>query len=194
MASSAEVKCVVVGDGAVGKTSMLISYTEGKFPTEYVPTVFENYEKSVEYDGKQVSFSLWDTAGQEGYQRIRTLSYKNADVFLVCYSCDSPGSLDNLKTRWSKELKQHRCQAPIIVVGTKTDLRDSCDSPVENSKGEAMAEEIGAVAYMECSAKTTDGLQDIFEKALEIGWTAKNTSSSGGGSKKGFFSRFSKKK
>merc|ERR1712130_818520 len=102
-----EVKCVVVGDGAVGKTCMLISYTEGKFPREYVPTVFDNYEATIIVEGKEIKFSLWDTAGQEGYARIRTLSYPKTDIFLLCFSVVNHPSFINVKDRWYVEIKHH---------------------------------------------------------------------------------------
>eukprot|EP00008_Paramoeba_atlantica_P011620 CAMPEP_0201482666 /NCGR_PEP_ID=MMETSP0151_2-20130828/6926_1 /ASSEMBLY_ACC=CAM_ASM_000257 /TAXON_ID=200890 /ORGANISM="Paramoeba atlantica, Strain 621/1 / CCAP 1560/9" /LENGTH=190 /DNA_ID=CAMNT_0047865455 /DNA_START=329 /DNA_END=901 /DNA_ORIENTATION=+ len=186
MASLPEVKCVVVGDGAVGKTSMLISYVEGKFPDEYVPTVFENYEKVVAFEGKSVNFTLWDTAGQEGYQKIRTLSYKNADIFLVCFSFDNPGSLENIKARWAKELKQHRVQAPIILVGTKADLKDPS---FDGEAAEKIGTEIGGCGYIECSAKTTTGVEEVFLTALKTGFSAKCGGGKEGGKKTGFFKR-----
>merc|ERR1711907_31946 len=121
---TSEVKCVVVGDGAVGKTCMLISYTEGKFPKEYVPTVFDNYEATIIVEGKEVKFSLWDTAGQEGYARIRTLSYPKTDIFLLCFSVVNHPSFVNVKDRWYVEIKHHCPNVPIILVGTKADLRN----------------------------------------------------------------------
>ncbi|KAF6132574.1 ras-like protein family member J [Phyllostomus discolor] len=79
-------KCVVVGDGAVGKTCLLMSYANDAFPEEYVPTVFDHYAVTVTVGGKQHLLGLYDTAGQEDYNQLRPLSYPNTDVFLICFS------------------------------------------------------------------------------------------------------------
>ncbi|KAK1332691.1 hypothetical protein QTO34_007374 [Cnephaeus nilssonii] len=86
-------KLVIVGDGACGKTCLLIVFSKDQFPEVYVPTVFENYVADIEVDGKQVELALWDTAGQEDYDRLRPLSYPDTDVILMCFSIDSPDSL-----------------------------------------------------------------------------------------------------
>ncbi|OQV23757.1 Ras-related C3 botulinum toxin substrate 2 [Hypsibius exemplaris] len=170
------VKCVVVGDGTVGKTCLLISYTTDCFPGEYVPTVFDNFSAALKVDEILVNLGLWDTAGQEDYDRLRPLSYPQTNVFLVCFSVISPSSFDNVLLKWFPEIHHHAPGIPIILVGTKIDLRDdrtildhlaaSHQSPIRREQGIKLAHKIRAVRYLECSALTQKGLKHVFEEAV----------------------------
>lgn len=82
------VKLVVVGDGMVGKTCLLLSFSRGQFLDGYIPTVFETYVADIEIDGKPVELALWDTAGQEDYNRLRPICYPDTDVVLLAYAVD----------------------------------------------------------------------------------------------------------
>jgi len=177
-------KLVIVGDGACGKTCLLIVFSKDQFPEVYVPTVFENYVADIEVDGKQVELALWDTAGQEDYDRLRPLSYPDTDVILMCFSMDSPDSLENIPEKWTPEVKHFCPNVPIILVGNKRDLRNDDvtkrelaklkQEPVRFDDGKAMADKINAYEYLECSAKTKDGVREVFETATKAALQTKN--------------------
>ncbi|XP_038669099.1 rho-related GTP-binding protein RhoQ isoform X1 [Scyliorhinus canicula] len=176
-------KCVVIGDGAVGKTCLLMSYANDAFPEEYVPTVFDHYAVTVTVGGKQYLLGLYDTAGQEDYDRLRPLSYPMTDVFLICFSVVNPASFQNVREEWVPELKEYAPNVPFLLVGTQIDLRDDPrtltrlntlkEKPVTTEQGEKLAKGvqcltylIGAYCYVECSALTQKGLKTVFDEAI----------------------------
>ena len=164
-----EIKCVVVGDGNVGKTCMLISYSTDSFPGgEYRPTIFDHYNANLMVSGEPVALGLWDTAGQHDYDRLRPLSYPETDVFLICFSVCSSSSFNNVRLKWVPEVRHHCPDSLIYLVGTKKDVRlDPAQKDlVSEAAGVGLAKEIGAEAYMECSALTQEGLRDLFDTAV----------------------------
>jgi len=166
-------KLVIVGDGTCGKTCLLIVFSKDEFPEVYVPTVFENYVADIEVDNRQVELALWDTAGQEDYDRLRPLSYPDTDVILMCFSIDSPDSLQNIPEKWVPEVKHFCPNVPIVLVGNKKDLRNGSTKCVRTQEGEQMATRIGAVAYVENSALTKEGVRNVFEIATRASLSGK---------------------
>jgi len=248
-------KIVVVGDGQCGKTSLLMMFVHGQFPTDYVPTVFEthsvackvparqkfmsrllygkeeaprririerrsssrpntgysysnrssfssrrlsfaassisrpsssyNGEEDEEYPMRSVTLSLWDTAGQEDYDRLRPLSYPHTNVILMAYSVDSPVSLANVRNRWYPEVRHFLPGVPIVLVGCKSDrryeslaMRNFCEwnqsnrfsvvDCVSTEAGETIGKAIGAKRFLECSAMLGTGVEDVFLACAEV--------------------------
>uniref|UniRef100_A0A668T513 Rho-related GTP-binding protein RhoG n=1 Tax=Oreochromis aureus TaxID=47969 RepID=A0A668T513_OREAU len=147
-------------------------FLERKFPL----CKFDNYSTNVMVDGKPVNLGLWDTAGQEDYDRLRPLSYPETNVFLICFSLVMPASYENVRHKWHQEVTHHCPNTPIILVGTKLDLRDDKDtleklkknkiSPITYSQGLALSKEIGSVKYLECSALTQRGVKTVFDEVV----------------------------
>jgi Rho family protein len=184
-------KLVIVGDGACGKTSLLCVFTLGEFPKEYHPTVFENYVTDCRVDGKSVQLALWDTAGQEEYERLRPLSYSKAHVILIGFAVDSRDSLDNARTKWIHEVRDLCPNVPVILVGLKKDLRTDpvaidemrrkSTEFVSPTHADQVAKDMGARRYLECSALTGEGVDDVFEIATRASLLVRSTPEPSGG-------------
>ncbi|XP_038228997.1 rho-related GTP-binding protein RhoF isoform X1 [Dermochelys coriacea] len=177
-----ELKIVIVGDGGCGKTSLLMVHAKGAFPEKYAPSVFEKYTTSITVDNKEVILNLYDTAGQEDYDRLRPLSYQNTNMVLICYDVMNPASYDNVLIKWYPEVS-HFCRGvPLILIGCKTDLRkdkehlrklmSSEQEPITYTQGEATCQQMKAQAYLECSAKCRENIEDVFKEATNIALNA----------------------
>ncbi|XP_040190536.1 rho-related GTP-binding protein RhoG-like [Rana temporaria] len=170
------IKCVVVGDGAVGKTCLVVCYTTNSYPEEYIPTVIEPYNAQITVDGKAVSLNLWNTAGQDEYRSLRALVYPETNVAIICFDISGPSSYERVQNYWYPEVTHHCPNIPILLVGTKKDLRTNPDVinrlnkenqlPISYQQGVNLSRQIDAVKYMECSALNQDGIQEVFSESV----------------------------
>lgn len=169
-------KVVVVGDGACGKTCLLEVFRRNQFPASYIPTVVDNFAKEVEVheeDGStnMVNLALWDTAGQEDYDTIRPLSYRDTDLVLICYTIENKNKLNNINKKWLMEIRNYCPNAKYILIALKSDLREDNDPVLDKSNfvskedGEKLAEQIKALKFMECSARTGYNVKEVFEES-----------------------------
>ncbi|NXN74286.1 RHOF protein, partial [Himantopus himantopus] len=171
-----EVKVVVVGDGGCGKTCLLLAFAKGDFPKVLVSLLGggggETHQPSKELVRNGLLLHL---AGQEDYDRLRPLSYSDANAVLICFDVTNPNSYDNVLTKWYPEVN-HFCKGvPVLVVGCKTDLRKLQEGhlePISYQKAKAMARQVHAVSYLECSARYQENVGDIFVEACSAALSA----------------------
>jgi len=165
-----EAKVVIVGDGAIGKTCLLKRMTTetdsdwAEFGENYEATTFGQQKLTWEDDeGSQFEIELWDTAGQEALESLRGMSYPGTHVIVVGYNCTDRQSLQNISFTWLPEFQDavgDNCY--IIMVGTKCDMVDAGnDDCVDTNSAQDKAVEIGAVDFIETSAKTCQGINDL---------------------------------
>ncbi|XP_037027460.1 uncharacterized protein LOC119068116 [Bradysia coprophila] len=170
-----EIKCVVVGNAAVGKTSLILSYLKNKFDDQHVPTVSDVYKFDVDVNERLVRVMLYDTAGQDALDPLRRLSYPDCNVFLLCFSVVQPESFHAIKRKWAPTFRH--TNASLLLVGTQTDLRSNSETiaelkkqnlrPVASEEAHKLARSIRA-KYMETSSRNNDGVKDAFDTAIEI--------------------------
>ncbi|RZC39242.1 cell division control protein 42 -like [Asbolus verrucosus] len=162
------IKCVAVGDGFVGKTTLLARLCKKECDKEYNPTIFDNHSISSVYNGQTYDIILIDTAGQEGYSMLRKQMQESADIFLLCFSVSSTDSFSNVKEVWLPEVEAYP-SASKILIGTKSDLRNDPETVdklnasgaifVSNSQAMNFAQSHN-MKYVECSSAA----QTMFQK------------------------------
>eukprot|EP01098_Paradermamoeba_levis_P007376 TRINITY_DN3042_c0_g1_i2.p1 TRINITY_DN3042_c0_g1~~TRINITY_DN3042_c0_g1_i2.p1 ORF type:complete len:209 (-),score=77.29 TRINITY_DN3042_c0_g1_i2:435-1061(-) len=178
---SSGTKILLVGDGAVGKTTLITQV---------------NQHREIEREGKRVynpsnspsdlidgnSFELVDSLGEEASDYERRMRFAAANVILICFSVISPSSFENVKYKWQTEVNGANPAAPMILVGTKSDLRNERRilerleeknlSPISTSQGEGLAKQIKAIGYVEVSVVGTGekegGAKMFWEEVLSL--------------------------
>ena len=174
------IKCVVLGDGAIGKTCLIEVYHTNDFPAGYAPfygSTLRNISVDVARRGKNVALEIWDTQGQEDHDRLRPLAYPGTDVFLITFSIINPASFENVQAKWYYEMKRQQQKTPFIIVGLKSDLREDRETieylrdkrlrPITYKQGLVLARDLGAVKYMECSSLHSKGVKEIFNLVID---------------------------
>jgi len=164
---SNDLKIVVVGDGTVGKTCLLSVLTSDEFNWEHIPTIFQNQQHEMKVNGTDYQLDLWDTAGQENFDRLRPLSYKDVDVYLVCFAVCSVDTFDNVSFKWIPELKTH-CTGgeTFILIGTKSDMRKHGHQPIGQNQIDDVVKNNGFFKYIETSALQRFNIKAPFEAAI----------------------------
>ena len=179
-------KIVVVGDMSCGKTAMVSAYCKDQFPELYMPTIMRCESSEASLQGVTVKLIVSDTPGRHDYAGLRKCVYHKADIVIICCALDCPKSLQDVREFWAPELRRLAKNVPYMLVGTRSDAREErvmaaagcsctaqgnpancvcCDDVVTVQQGQQMCEEIGALNYMECSARYRDGTRRVFEQA-----------------------------
>lgn len=169
-------KMIIVGSSCIGKTSLLMTYVQGAFPTDYVPTIFDNYNTGMGHLLPNHDLQLWDTAGGEEYDRLRPLSYPNTDVVLLAFSCTNSESYDRIEDLYLPEVRLYLPTVPIILVCLKVDRRDDPETIrrdqlqrfervrlMTRQEGKDLAKRINAYSYNEVSSLNNIGVTELFE-------------------------------
>jgi Ras-related protein Rab-8A len=155
------IKLIIIGNTAVGKTSLVVRYCDGGFePKTYLSTVGVDFKtKVVEIDGRSIKVQIWDTAGQERFKNITRAYYRGANGIILVYDVTSRETFDSIRT-WFQDIKElSRGDQPLVLLANKSDKKK--DQVVSNNEGEALAKELNA-DFFEVSAKIRYNVDEAF--------------------------------
>ncbi|XP_072020367.1 ras-related protein Rab-8A-like [Amphiura filiformis] len=153
------VKLLILGDASVGKTSILVRFTNQYFDDNYLMTIGIDFKiRTIELDGKKIKLQIWDTAGQERFRTITNAYYRGAMGIMLVYDITNQKSFDNIRN-WIRNIEEHAsADVEKMVLGNKCDMEDR--RQVSKERGEQLAIEYG-IKFMETSAKASINVEDV---------------------------------
>ncbi|KAG7030720.1 Ras-related protein RABE1c, partial [Cucurbita argyrosperma subsp. argyrosperma] len=163
------IKLLLIGDSGVGKSCLLLRFSDGSFTTSFITTIGIDFKiRTIELDGKRIKLQIWDTAGQERFRTITTAYYRGAMGILLVYDVTDESSFNSDLffsysdiRNWIRNIEQHASDnVNKILVGNKADM-DESKRAVPTSKGQALADEYG-IKFFETSAKTNMNVEEVF--------------------------------
>jgi len=157
-------KITVIGDGAVGKTSLIKKYTKGGFEKDYIKTIgaqFSKYDEEIEENNCKLLF--WDIAGQREYDFMRPTFYKGSKAAIIVFSHTDKDSFDHIDN-WHDEIKEHVGNLPVVLFGNKTDLVDEKD--LNDESIQEIVKDHDFLGYFKTSAKTGQGVFEAFQAII----------------------------
>jgi small GTP-binding protein len=158
-------KITVIGDGAVGKTSLIKKYTQGSFQKDYIKTLGAQFSKyDEEINGENCKLFFWDIAGQDEWNFMRPTFYKGSKAAIIVFSHTDDESFEHIPD-WHEDIKKYCGDIPIVVFGNKLDLVD--EDELNDTKVEKLVEERGFLNYYKTSAKTGTGVYKGFQAIIK---------------------------
>ena len=159
------IKLLIVGDSNVGKTSLLLQYTDNNYPLQHAATVGVEYKiKNIQYNDYKVKLQIWDTAGQERFHSITNNFFHNADGILFVFDIASYKSFEGVKN-WIQEAEDIGSYYQKLLIGNKSDLKDKRNVSLKEIENYCQEKNIN---YLETSAKDNVNLKEAFNKIIEL--------------------------
>ena len=162
-------KIVIIGDGGVGKTTLIKKYTQGEFQEDYISTIgaqFSIYEYKIKED--EIKLFFWDLAGQDDFQVFRTSFYEDSKAAIIVYSLEQNDegseSLKNIM-KWYNEMKKQCEEIPLIILANKTDLVE--DPEINEDVFKSLSNNKNYLGAFKTSAKTGNGVNEAFKAIIE---------------------------
>ncbi len=159
-----KIKVTVIGDGSVGKTSLIQKFTQGTFKTDYSKTIGAQLTKyKTEIDGYRIELIFWDIAGQDDFHFLRPSFYRASKAAIIVYSLEENDlgkrSFEHI-AKWYEDVKQFCGEIPVILFANKVDLIN--EQSLDKTKIQNLVKELNFLGYYITSAKTGQGLDDAF--------------------------------